>query len=95
MLLHFHGSRFETENELVDMFYLMQTWEKWRGGSALEMVDPALGNQFHGSDLLRCMQIGLLCVQENPFARPSMSTVAVMLSSATVTLQAPSQPAFC
>uniref|UniRef100_A0A804KII3 Protein kinase domain-containing protein n=1 Tax=Musa acuminata subsp. malaccensis TaxID=214687 RepID=A0A804KII3_MUSAM len=73
---------------------LSYTWEKWRGGSALEMVDPALGNQFHGSDLLRCMQIGLLCVQENPFARPSMSTVAVMLSSATVTLQAPSQPAF-
>ncbi|THU47015.1 hypothetical protein C4D60_Mb09t11040 [Musa balbisiana] len=74
---------------------LSYTWEKWRGGSALEMVDPALGNQFHGSDLLRCMQIGLLCVQENPFARPTMSTVAVMLSSATVTLQAPSPPAFC
>ncbi|URE27539.1 Cysteine-rich receptor-like protein kinase [Musa troglodytarum] len=59
---------------------LSYTWEKWRGGLALEMVDPALGNQFHGSDLLRCIQIGLLCVQENPFSRPTMSTITVMLN---------------
>ncbi|URE27538.1 Cysteine-rich receptor-like protein kinase [Musa troglodytarum] len=60
---------------------LSYTWEKWRGGLALEMVDPALGNQFHGSDLLRCIQIGLLCVQENPFSRPTMSTITVMLNT--------------
>nr|XP_018686595.1 PREDICTED: cysteine-rich receptor-like protein kinase 10 [Musa acuminata subsp. malaccensis] len=73
---------------------LSYTWEKWRGGSVLEMVDPALDGHYQGSDLLRCMQIGLLCVQENPNDRPTMSTVITMLNSGIAFLQAPGRPAF-
>ncbi|RWW00018.1 hypothetical protein GW17_00037045 [Ensete ventricosum] len=73
---------------------LSYTWEKWRGGSALEMVDPALDGHYQGCDLLRCMQIGLLCVQEHPYDRPTMSTVITMLSSGIAFLQAPGRPAF-
>ncbi|RWV77924.1 hypothetical protein GW17_00061184 [Ensete ventricosum] len=61
----------------------------------MEIVDPALGGQYQGGDVLRCVQVGLLCVQENPYDRPTMSTVAVMLNSETVSLQSPSRPAFC
>ncbi|XP_042385890.1 cysteine-rich receptor-like protein kinase 6 isoform X1 [Zingiber officinale] len=70
-------------------------WEKWSGGAALEIVDPVLGDEYRGSDVLRCLQIGLLCVQENPSDRPSMITVDLMLSSETVSVQTPSKPAFC
>ncbi|URE23370.1 receptor-like protein kinase, partial [Musa troglodytarum] len=73
---------------------LSYTWEKWRCGSILEMVDPALDGHCQGSDLLRCMQIGLLCVQENPNDRPTMSTVVTMLNSGIAFLQAPGRPAF-
>ncbi|URE23371.1 receptor-like protein kinase [Musa troglodytarum] len=73
---------------------LSYTWEKWRCGSILEMVDPALDGHYQGSDLLRCMQIGLLCVQENPNDRPTMSTVVTMLNSGIAFLQAPGRPAF-
>ncbi|THU62280.1 hypothetical protein C4D60_Mb01t03460 [Musa balbisiana] len=69
-------------------------WEKWQDGSALEIVDPALGGHYQRSGLLRFVQIGLLCVQENPSDRPTMSTIVVMLNSETVSLRAPSQPAF-
>uniref|UniRef100_A0A804IHK4 Uncharacterized protein n=1 Tax=Musa acuminata subsp. malaccensis TaxID=214687 RepID=A0A804IHK4_MUSAM len=69
-------------------------WEKWQDGSALEIVDPALGGHYQQSDLLRFVQIGLLCVQEDPSDRPTMSTIVVMLDSETVSLRAPSQPAF-
>nr|CAD1823452.1 unnamed protein product [Ananas comosus var. bracteatus] len=45
-------------------------------------------------DVLRCIHIGLLCVQEDPSDRPSMASVVLMLSSHSVTLPAPSTPAF-
>jgi hypothetical protein len=46
------------------------------------------------NDLLKLINIGLLCVQDNPADRPAMSAVNVMLSSDTVSLQAPSRPTF-
>nr|XP_018686875.1 PREDICTED: putative receptor-like protein kinase At4g00960 [Musa acuminata subsp. malaccensis] len=81
-------------NPEVTEVLLSYTWEKWRGGSALEIVDPTLGAHYQRSDLLRCMHIGLLCVQEKPNDRPTMSTVVVMLNSETVSLRAPSRPGF-
>ncbi|XP_056171990.1 cysteine-rich receptor-like protein kinase 10 [Syzygium oleosum] len=38
--------------------------------------------------------LGLLCVQEDPFDRPSMANIVLMLSSNSVTLTLPQQPAF-
>ncbi|XP_064981418.1 cysteine-rich receptor-like protein kinase 44 [Musa acuminata AAA Group] len=84
----------DSYNPEVTEVLLSYTWEKWQDGSASEIVDPALGGHYQQSDLLRCVQIGLLCVQENPSDRPTMSTIVVMLNSETVSLRAPSQPAF-
>ncbi|TXG47135.1 hypothetical protein EZV62_026429 [Acer yangbiense] len=39
-------------------------------------------------------EIGLLCIQEDPAARPTMATVVLMLNSYSVTLPLPQQPAF-
>ncbi|XP_072951390.1 cysteine-rich receptor-like protein kinase 6 isoform X2 [Typha angustifolia] len=71
------------------------TWEHWTSGTITEVMDPSLGNHYPRSEMLRCIHIGLLCVQEDPADRPSMSTVVVMLSSETVSLEAPVKPAFC
>ncbi|XP_073108422.1 cysteine-rich receptor-like protein kinase 6 isoform X1 [Elaeis guineensis] len=70
-------------------------WERWIKGTILEILDPSLGNHCPRSEMLRCVHIGLLCVQENPSDRPNMSQVVVMLNSNSVSLQAPSRPAFC
>ena len=43
---------------------------------------------------MRCIHIGLLCVQEDPNDRPTMASVVLMLSSASITLPVPSEPAF-
>lgn len=53
-----------------------------------------MNGSFSESDVLRCIHIGLLCVQGNPADRPVMSSVVMMLGSDTVALQAPSKPAF-
>ncbi|CAJ1977955.1 unnamed protein product [Sphenostylis stenocarpa] len=73
---------------------LLYGWRKWCEGKCLEMMDPMLEKSFIGTEVERCIQIGLLCVQEGPKDRPTMSDVVVMLASDTVTLPKPKHPAF-
>ncbi|CAN6211875.1 unnamed protein product [Urochloa humidicola] len=73
---------------------LTTVWEHWEAGTAAELVDPRMTGSFPVGDVLRCVHIGLLCVQGDPVARPVMSSVVMMLGSETVTLPAPSKPAF-
>ncbi|XP_021851178.2 cysteine-rich receptor-like protein kinase 44 isoform X2 [Spinacia oleracea] len=68
-------------------------WNKWLEGKAWNIVDPTLPSAF-STEILRCIHIGLLCVQHNMADRPTMSSVELMLSSSSLSLQVPSQPAF-
>ncbi|KAJ9129418.1 hypothetical protein P3X46_033832 [Hevea brasiliensis] len=68
-------------------------WDLWREGRSLEMVDLSLGDSYPESEVLQCIQIGLLCVQESAVDRPTMSSVVFMLSNDTI-LPSPKQPAF-
>ncbi|EAZ04185.1 hypothetical protein OsI_26327 [Oryza sativa Indica Group] len=77
----------------VDLLSLV--WEHWLAGTAVELADSSMAGHCPGDQILKCVHIGLLCVQEDPTERPMMSMVNVMLSSSTVSLQAPSRPAFC
>ena len=73
----------------------VQVWGKWKMGSATDVVDASL-SEYPESEVLNCIEIGLLCVQENPEDRPDASTVVLMLSSPTSTSDdrpAPSRPA--
>jgi hypothetical protein len=45
---------------------LMQAWIHWRDGRPLELLDQSLGDSYSRDEVLRCIQIGLLCVQEDP-----------------------------
>jgi len=72
----------------------VQAWELWSEGQALELVDPLLAHSSHLTELLKCMHIGLLCVQKDPTDRPTMSSVVVMLASNNMMLPQPIEPAF-
>lgn len=56
------------------------------------MVDPSMNSFFSESDVMRCIHIGLLCVQGDPAERPVMSSVVLMLGTDTVELHAPAKP---
>ena len=60
----------------------------------MEVLDPCLKDSHSRNEVLRCIQIGLLCVQEDPADRPTMATIVLMLSSYSVTLPLPKKPAF-
>ena len=58
-------------------------------------MDPSLHyNNSSENEVLKCVHIGLLCVQKNPGDRPGMSNVILMLVGKSTTLPAPSRPAF-
>lgn len=61
----------------------------------MELVDPSLGDVYSSSEVMRCIQVGLLCVQEQAEDRPTLSSVLLMLSSETATMPRPKQPGFC
>ncbi|XP_021802860.1 cysteine-rich receptor-like protein kinase 8, partial [Prunus avium] len=68
-------------------------WRSWRDGTASNLIDPTLKTGSR-TEIMRCIHIGLLCVQENVVDRPSMASVILMLNSYSLTLPVPSQPAF-
>ncbi|KAE8708901.1 putative ATP binding protein [Hibiscus syriacus] len=74
---------------------LEMAWRYWNERTPLEMMDPSLRDSYAGDEVIRCIQIGLLCVQQNPKSRPTMAKIVLMLSSSAITLPAPQQPALC
>ncbi|CAL5205963.1 unnamed protein product [Lathyrus oleraceus] len=68
-------------------------WRNWKEGMATNIIDPALNNDSR-NEIMRCIHIGLLCVQENVASRPTMNSVVVMLNSHSITLPMPLEPAF-
>ncbi|CAG7903945.1 receptor-like serine/threonine-protein kinase SD1-8 isoform X1 [Brassica rapa] len=74
-------------------------WRNWKEGQGLEIVDRVIIDSssptFRPREILRCLQIGLLCVQERVEDRPMMSSVVLMLGSETALIPQPKQPGYC
>lgn len=65
----------------------------WKADRVLELMDSNL--DIPSSYLpLRFIQVGLLCVQESPADRPTMSDVLLMFSNEHIQLVSPKRPAF-
>ncbi|CAL9197265.1 cysteine-rich receptor-like protein kinase 19 [Musa acuminata AAA Group] len=69
-------------------------WRLWEEHRILELVDPSLGDSCNSSQVMRCIKLGLLCVQEFPTDRPTMSMVVSLLNSDADDLPAPKPVAF-
>ncbi|CAN6326250.1 unnamed protein product [Urochloa humidicola] len=86
-----NGGSYNTEQD-IDLINIV--WEHWTRGNVMDLVDPSLIDHPPTEEMLKCIHIGLLCVQRKPSARPTMSWVNVMLSSSTVCLPSLSKSAF-
>lgn len=60
----------------------------------MEFVDPLWMKSSSIPQVVRCIHIGLLCVQEDPAVRPTMSNVVALLGSESIALSEPRQPPF-
>ncbi|KAF9617215.1 hypothetical protein IFM89_035097 [Coptis chinensis] len=68
-------------------------WRLWNENKALELMDPTLVESYNSQELMRCIHMGLLCVQDHALDRPTMSTIVSMLCNDAI-LPIPKQPAF-
>ncbi|XP_010418086.1 PREDICTED: cysteine-rich receptor-like protein kinase 10 isoform X2 [Camelina sativa] len=71
---------------------LSYAWRLWRNGTSLDLVDPVILHNCQRDEVVRCIHIGLLCVQEDLVDRPTLSAIVLMLTSDIVTLPVPKEP---
>ncbi|KAJ6770508.1 S-LOCUS LECTIN KINASE FAMILY PROTEIN [Salix purpurea] len=65
----------------------------WIKGTPSELIDECLAESSNSSDIIRCIHVALLCVQQRPEDRPNMSAVVLILGS-DMPLPQPKQPGF-
>ncbi|XP_044471761.1 G-type lectin S-receptor-like serine/threonine-protein kinase At1g11410 [Mangifera indica] len=66
----------------------------WKDNKGMEFMDLSLDDTNFSCKLIKCLQIALLCVQENPNDRPSMLEVYSMLKNETLDIMSLKKPAF-
>ncbi|KAE8689834.1 Cysteine-rich receptor-like protein kinase 8 [Hibiscus syriacus] len=66
------------------------TWIVWNEGGGDELINPNIADDCPVSEVVRWTHIALLCVQDDPAVRPTMSSVILMLESKSINLPQPS-----
>ncbi|KAL6201085.1 hypothetical protein ACLB2K_024800 [Fragaria x ananassa] len=70
-------------------------WNLWNANTPEDLIDPSIAETCNNrSELVRCIHVGLLCVQDSADSRPTMSAVVLMLESETANLPLPREPMF-
>jgi len=72
---------------------LGHAWTLHNEDRSIELIDPTARESCCPLEVLRSIRVGLLCVQQHPEDRPSMSSVVLMLGSEG-SLPWPKQPGF-
>ncbi|KAI3723091.1 hypothetical protein L2E82_34435 [Cichorium intybus] len=85
-----HGS-YDAEHPLN---LLGHAWELWNEGRGLELMDPVPEDSCTPKEVMTCIHVGLLCVQDHAMDRPTMSEVISMLTNENMHLPEPKRPAF-
>ncbi|KAK7343549.1 hypothetical protein VNO77_12359 [Canavalia gladiata] len=68
-------------------------WKNWKKGTSFNVMDPTLNDALR-DEVVRCIHIGLLCVQDKVADRPTLASVVLMLDSDSFALPVPLQPAY-
>jgi hypothetical protein len=90
-----HLCRGKTSDIFVTLLnQLMQAWKLWRDGTPLDLLDPTLGDSYSRDEVIKCLHIGLLSVQNDPDDRPTIESIILMLNSYSVPLPSPQEPAY-
>uniref|UniRef100_A0A0E0B664 non-specific serine/threonine protein kinase n=1 Tax=Oryza glumipatula TaxID=40148 RepID=A0A0E0B664_9ORYZ len=89
------GSRISSTDFIEDFPNLsIYAWNLWNEGKAKNMIDPSIVASCLLDEVMLCIHVGLLCVQENLNDRPLMSYVMLILENGSNSLPAPNRPAY-
>jgi len=76
----------------LDLNLLRYAWMLWKEGRSVDLLDELMDGSFNYGEVLRCVQVALLCVEVQPRNRPLMSSVVMMLASENATVPEPNEP---
>ncbi|KAJ7979638.1 cysteine-rich receptor-like protein kinase 21 [Quillaja saponaria] len=77
-----------------DLNLMEYAYQLWKEGKGMEFVDPSVDDTSSPCKLMRCLQVALLCIEENANDRPSMLEISSMLRNDNTTMGIPKKPAF-
>ncbi|KAI4371679.1 hypothetical protein MLD38_010005 [Melastoma candidum] len=94
LLLEIISGRKNTNIRLLEnhVNLLSYAWELWSRGRGMDLVDEGL-REVSPVEVIRCIQVSLLCVQDQASDRPNMAAVIPMLTG-EFELPRPKQPGF-
>ncbi|CDY40951.1 BnaCnng09940D [Brassica napus] len=72
---------------------LEYTWDCWRESGGADLLDQDISSSGSDTEVARCVQIGLLCIQQQALDRPNIAQVMSMLTT-EMDLPEPKQPVF-
>lgn len=81
------------QTELRRYLNVVQAWMLHKEGRPLDLIDESIVDTCIISEVLRSIEVALLCVQKSPEDRPKMSNVVLMLSC-DIVLPQPREPGF-
>uniref|UniRef100_A0A7N2LUV0 Bulb-type lectin domain-containing protein n=1 Tax=Quercus lobata TaxID=97700 RepID=A0A7N2LUV0_QUELO len=81
-------------NDKQSLSLLGIAWKLWNIDNFVALIDPTVYEPCFEMEILRCIQVGLLCVQEFAKDRPTIYVVVSMLKSEIVDLPPPKKSAF-
>ncbi|XP_021719539.1 G-type lectin S-receptor-like serine/threonine-protein kinase At1g11330 [Chenopodium quinoa] len=82
------------EDSLSLLGYAYKLWEE---NNVISFIDPAIVDTYFSGqfeEIQKCIQVGLLCVEESAQDRPNISTVISMLRSELANIPHPKPPGF-
>ncbi|XP_038875621.1 cold-responsive protein kinase 1 [Benincasa hispida] len=82
LLVEIVSGRCNTNTQLPigEQYLLERTWNLYERGELVLLIDMSLNGNFDAEEACKYLKIGLLCTQDSPKLRPSMSTVVKMLT---------------
>ncbi|XP_068491687.1 cysteine-rich receptor-like protein kinase 6 isoform X2 [Phaseolus vulgaris] len=90
-----YKSQYEAQYESHTLMegFMGYVWRQWKDERLLSILDSNIKEDFSEVEVLKCINIGLLCIQEDPNIRPTMSTVISYLNNHSE-LSSPQDPTF-
>jgi serine/threonine protein kinase len=73
-------SNTNTRLPIADQYILETTWELYERKELVQLVDISLNGGFDAEEACKILKIALLCTQDTPKLRPTMSSVVKMLT---------------
>ncbi|KAM3245188.1 hypothetical protein ACQJBY_056487 [Aegilops geniculata] len=73
---------------------IASAWSLWKDGNTKDFVDSSIVGSCSPDETIRCIHIGLLCVQDSPNARPLVSSIMSFLENGDISLPPPKESVY-